>query len=122
MVTSRTRIVIANSTRAMRDMLFDAIRQEPNVTVVAEVSDSVSIPTVCELMSADCVVVPLEKGGVPMELCDQVLQKHPHMRLVALTATADLAALCWRSGNDVRCTYMKSSRANILKALCNTTS
>lgn len=118
-MAGKSRVVIANSTRAMRDMLFDAIRQQSDISVVAEVSDSALILTVCELMAADCVVVPLERGGVPTKLCNQVLRKYPQMRVVALTATSDIVALCWRSGKDVRCTYMESSRDNILKALCN---
>lgn len=103
----------------MRDMLLDAIRKEPEISVVAEVSDSASIPMVCELMGADCIVVPLEQGGAPMELCGQILRKHPRMKVVALAVGADVLALCWRSGKDVRCMYMKSSRDNILKALSN---
>lgn len=104
----------------MRDMLLDAIRSEPNTVVVAEVSDDTSIPMVCDFTQADCVVVPLEQGGVPTELCNLVLRKHPDMRIIALTATADIAALCWWSGHEVRCTYMSASRENIVKALACT--
>jgi len=116
-VAEEIRVVIANSTRAIRDMLLDAIRSEPNTVVVAEVSDDASIPMVCDLARADCVVVPLERDGAPQELCRLVLKKHPDIRIIALTAAADIAALCWWSGREVRCTYMSASRENIVKAL-----
>jgi DNA-binding NarL/FixJ family response regulator len=116
-VCRQIRVVIADSARAMRDMLFDAIRREPNVAVVAEVSDGASIAAVCELERADCAVVPLEEGRAPIQLCQQILKKRQGMKVIAVAAAAEVTALCWWSDGEVRCAYMESSRENIVKAL-----
>jgi len=98
-------------------MLFDAVRNEPHFAVVAEVSDGVSIASICELERADCVVVPLEDGRAPIRLCKEILKKRPDMKVIAVAAAAEISALCWWSDGGVRCAYMKSSRDNLVKAL-----
>jgi len=116
-VRKKDRVVIANSARAMRDMLFDAIRKELHFTVVAEVADGVSIATVCELEQADYVLIPLEDGRAPIQLCKEILRKRPEMKVIAVEAAAEITALCWWSDGEVRCSYMKSSRDNLVRAL-----
>lgn len=101
----------------MRDMLFDAIRRDLHYTVVAEVSDGLSIATICELERADCALVPLENGRAPIGLCKEILKRRPEMKVIAVTAAAEITALCWWSEGEVRCAYMKSSRDNLMKAL-----
>jgi DNA-binding NarL/FixJ family response regulator len=111
------RVVIANSARVMREMLLDAIRKQPNIAVVAEVSREASIPAICESERADWAVVPLERGRAPILLCTEILRKRRRVKVLAIAAAADLTALCWWSDGEVRCAYMKSSRENIVKAL-----
>lgn len=116
-VSKEIRVVIANSARAMRDMLFDTIRREGHFAVVAEVSSEETIADICELERANCVVVPLEEGRAPIELCRGMLEKRRDMKVIAVAETSEITALCWWSNGDVRCAYMKSSRENLVKAL-----
>lgn len=109
--------MVANRSRAMRDMLVKAIRKVPNLTVIAELSDEGSILGLEELEQADCVLVPLEQGRAPASLCKEILAKHPKMKVIAVTEAAEALALCWRSGEEVRCIYLKSSWKNILQAI-----
>lgn len=113
----KIRVVIANSARVMREMLLDAIRKQPNIAVVAEVSREASIAAICESEKADWAVVPLDRGRAPIWLCTEILRKRRVMKVLAIAAGADLTALCWWFDGEVRCTYMKSSRENIVKAL-----
>lgn len=116
-VSRAIRVVIANSVRAMREMLLDAIGKQPNVFVVAEVPSEALIPAICESERADCAIVPLKEGRAPIPLCQEILKKRRQMKVLAIGAAADLTALCCWSDGEVRCTYMKSSRENIVKAL-----
>lgn len=116
-MSKQIRVVIANTERVMRDMLFNAIRREIHCTVVAELADRLSIAKVCELARADCVLVPLEDGRAPLGLCREILRNRPGMKVIAVAPSAEIAALCWWSDGQVRCAYMKSSRDNLMKAL-----
>jgi DNA-binding NarL/FixJ family response regulator len=116
-VCKEIRVVIADSARVMRDMLYDVIRHEPHIAVVAEVTDEASIAFVCELEGADCAVVPLAHGRAPIPLCMEILNARRDMKVIAVAAAAAVTALCWWSDGEVRCAYMKSSRENIVKAL-----
>jgi DNA-binding NarL/FixJ family response regulator len=111
------RLLIANPTRVLRDVLYGTARREPDLEVAGEVSDEDTILAVAELTEPDCLVIALEQSGVPMEFCRELLGRNRRARILAISEGIDIAALCWWSEGDVRCTYMKASRANLLSAM-----
>jgi DNA-binding NarL/FixJ family response regulator len=113
----KIRVLIANSTRIWRDMLYDTIREEPDIEVVGDVSDEDAIGPVTERTNPDCLIVPLdEPGGMPV--FTEILAKRPHVRIVAIGEGSDVIAIYWRSEEgNVRCTYTTASREAILRAL-----
>ena len=60
----KIRVLIANATRIWRDMLYDTIREEPDIEVVGDVSEESAIVPATERTNPDCVIVPLDKPGV----------------------------------------------------------
>ena len=101
----------------LRDVLYGTIRREPDLEVAGEVSDEGAILAAAELTDPDCLVIALDPTGVPMAFCRQLLSRNSHARILAISEAADVAALCWWSQGDVRCTYMRASRENILSAM-----
>jgi hypothetical protein len=98
-------------------MLYDTIREEPDIEVVGDVSDEDAIGPVTERTNPDCLIVPLDEPGA-MPIFTEILARRPHVRIVAIGEGADVIAIYWRSEEgNVRCTYTTASREAILRAL-----
>ena len=114
----KIRVLIANSTRIWRDMLYDAIRAEPDIEVVGDVTEENAIVSATERTNPDCVIVPLDEPGAAMPICKKILTKRPHIRIVAIGEGTDVVEVYWMSEEgDIRCTYTTASREAILRAL-----
>jgi DNA-binding NarL/FixJ family response regulator len=114
----KIRVLIANSTRIWRDMLYDSIREEPDIEVVGDVSEESAIVPATERTNPDCVIVPLDLPGAAMPICTQILSKRPNVRIVAIGEGSDVVEIYWMSDErNIRCTYTTASRAAIVKAL-----
>jgi len=114
----KIRVLIANSTRIWRDMLYDAIRAEPDIAVVGDVTEENAIVPATELTNPDCVIVPLDEPGAAMPICKKILTKRPQIRIVAIGEGTDVVEVYWMSEEgDIRCTYTTASREAILRAL-----
>ena len=101
----------------LRDVLYGTIRKEPDLEVAGEVSDECTILAAAELTDPDCLVIALEQTGVPMAFCRELLARNSRARILAISEAIDVVALCWWSQGDVRCTYMRASRENLLLAM-----
>ena len=114
----KIRVLIANSTRIWRDMLYDAIRAEPDIAIVGDVTEENAIVSATERTNPDCVIVPLDEPGAAMPICKKILTKRPHIRIVAIGEGTDVVEVYWMSEEgDIRCTYTTASREAILRAL-----
>ena len=118
MEQEKIRVLIANSTRIWRDMLYDAIRAESDIAVVGDVTEENAIVSATERTNPDCVIVPLDEPGAAMPICKKILTKRPHIRIVAIGEATDVVEIYWMSEEgDIRCTYTTASREAILRAL-----
>jgi DNA-binding NarL/FixJ family response regulator len=114
----KIRVLIANSTRIWRDMLYATIKEEPDIEVVGDVSEENAIVPATERTNPDCLIVPLDEPGAAMPICTEILVKRPHLRIVAIGEGTDVVEIYWMSERgDVRCTYTTASREAILRAL-----
>jgi len=114
----KIRVLIANSTRIWRDMLYDTIREEPDIEVVGDVSEENAIIPATERTNPDCLIVPLDEPGAAMPMCTEILARRPHIRIVAIGEGTDVVEIYWMSeGGDIRRTYTTASREAILRAL-----
>ncbi len=119
----KIRVLIANSTRIWRDMLYDTIREEPDIEVVGDVSEENAIVPATERTNPDCLIVPLVESGKAIPMCTAILAKRPHVRIVAIGEATDVVEIYWMSEEgDIRRTYTTASRDAILRALHFSTS
>ena len=99
-------------------MLYDTIREEPDIEVVGDVSEENAIVPATERTNPDCLIVPLDEPGAAMPICTEILAKRPHVRIVAIGEGTDVVEIYWMSeGGDIRRTYTTASREAILRAL-----
>lgn len=114
----KIRVLIANATRIWRDMLYNTIREEPDIEIVGDVSEEKAIVPATERTNPDCLIVPLDRHGGTTAICTEILTKRPHVRIVAIGEGTDVVEIYWMSEEgDVRRTYTTASREAILKAL-----
>ncbi len=118
MEQEKIRVLIANSTRIWRDMLYDTIREEPDIEVVGDVSENSAIVPAMERTNPDCVIVPLDEPGAAIPICTEILGKRPHMRIVAIGESTDVVEIYWMSEErEIRRTYTTASREAIVRAV-----
>ena len=114
----KIRVLIANSTRIWRDLLYDTIREESDIEVVGDVSEENAIVSATERTNPDCVIVPLDEPGVSLSMYTTILLRRPHVRIVAIGEGTDVVEIYWKSEEgDIRRTYSTASREAILQAL-----
>jgi len=114
----KIRVLIANSTRIWRDILYDTIREESDIEVVGDVSEENAIFSATERTNPDCVIVPLYEPGVSLSMYTTILMRRPNVRIVAIGDGTDVVEIYWKSEEgDIRRTYSTASREAILKAL-----
>ena len=118
MEQEKIRVLIANSTRIWRDLLYDTIREESDIEVVGDVSEENAIVSATERTNPDCLIVPLDEPGVSLSMYTTILMRRPHVRIVAIGDGTDVVEIYWKSEEgDIRRTYSTASREAILKAL-----
>ena len=118
MEQEKIRVLIANSTRIWRDMLYDTIREESDIEVVGDVSEESAIVPATERTNPDCLIVPLDEPGVSLSMYTTILLRRPHVRIVAIGDGTDVVEIYWKSEEgDIRRTYSTASREAILRAL-----
>jgi DNA-binding NarL/FixJ family response regulator len=114
----KIRVLIANSTRIWRDVLYNTIHEQPDIEVVGDVSDEHAIIAAVERTNPDCVIVPLELPATATSICTQILSKRPSARIIAIGEGSDVVEIYWLSEErDIRRTYTTASREAIVRAL-----
>ncbi len=119
----KIRVLIANPTRVFRDLVYEAIRRQPGIEVVRDVSEEEAILAATERTNADCVIVPLDGSGRPFATYLEILTSRPDAKILAIGAGTNVLALYWRcKDGEVRSTYSTASRKSILQAIHFSTS
>lgn len=89
------RIVLANGSRLLRDMLKRIIFKSDNLEVVREVTDQKELPSVIEQTNPEWVIVPLSfDNGVPAWV-DHYMAHHPSVRFMALSTDGSKIKVKW---------------------------
>jgi chemotaxis response regulator CheB len=89
------RIVLANSSRLVRDMLKRILIKAENLEVVREVVDQKELPSVIEHTLPEWVILSLSvDNGVPAWV-DGFMVSHPSVRFMALAADGSKIKLKW---------------------------
>lgn len=89
------RIVLANGSRLMRDMLKRILVKSDNLEVVREVIDQKELPSVIEYTQPEWVILSLSfDNGIPAWV-DGFMVSHPSVRFMALAADGSKIKLKW---------------------------
>ena len=89
------RIILANGSRLMRDMLKRIFFKSEHFEVVREVTDQKELPAVIEHTQPEWVILSLSfDNGVPAWV-DGFMASHPSVRFMALAADGSRIKMKW---------------------------
>jgi len=112
----KIKVLIANRPRLMRELVVATISDQPDIEIVGVLEDEASILGTVEQSHPDVLVVALDRSEDRPHICDVLLERFPHMRILALAAERDNTMFYWAS-LDIRSNRIENSEASILSAL-----
>jgi DNA-binding NarL/FixJ family response regulator len=89
------RIVLANGSRLMRDMLKRILFKSDHLKIVREVTDQKELPAVIEHTQPEWVILSLSYDNNVPAWVDGFIASHPSVRIMALAADGSTIKLKW---------------------------
>jgi len=89
------RVVLANESRLLREMLERVIRKVPDLEVVGHATDAARLPSLLEETDAQWVIVSLLPDSKIPAVADSLLAEHPSLRLLAVAVDGSQVKAKW---------------------------
>jgi DNA-binding NarL/FixJ family response regulator len=115
-VSHSIRVAVANQPRLMRELIVSTLTDQPDVEVVAEIQDEAEIQSVIQSTTPEFLIIALDVPNQRPSLCDILLQKYPHMKILALAPEGNWSVFYWAS-LDIHAMSLEASETEILRAM-----
>ncbi|HTR65030.1 MAG TPA: hypothetical protein VMH85_04605 [Terriglobales bacterium] len=112
----KVRVLVANRPRLMRELVLATIADQPDIEIMGEVGDDSEIIQIVTECKPDFVVLALDKLGQRPLVCDELLQKHPSMKILALAPERNSTVFFW-SVVQIHSASVENSQEGILNIL-----
>jgi len=112
----KTRVVVANRPRLMRDLVLATIGDQPDIEVVGEARNDDEITELVERLRPDCLILALDEPEARPSLCGFLLGRYPQMKILALAPEKN-RGFYYRAFVDIRTEAVETSEKGILDAL-----
>jgi len=112
----KTRVVVANRPRLMRDLVLATIGDQPDIEVVGETRNDDEIVELVERLRPDCLILALEEPEVRPGLCGFLLGRYPDLKILALAPEVN-RGFSYRAFVNIRTESVETSEKGILDAL-----
>jgi DNA-binding NarL/FixJ family response regulator len=100
----------------MRELVQATLSDHPDIEVVGEIQDEPEILPAIDQTHADCLIIAQEESGNRPSICDFVLEKYPHMKILAVAPGGDDSMFYWVS-MEIRSSRVETSEEGVLNAL-----
>jgi hypothetical protein len=110
------KVLVANRPRLMRELVLATISDQPDIEVVGVLDDEAGILESVERAKPDFLIVALDQSEERPRICDVLLDRFPHMRILALAAERNSSISYW-TNLDIRSNRIENSEEGILTAL-----
>jgi DNA-binding NarL/FixJ family response regulator len=94
------RIILANGSRLLREMLNRILLKTDNIDVIQEITNQETLPTSIENADAEWVVMSLPVDGAMPEWVEPYMVDHPHMRFMAVAADGSWVKTKWLESHE----------------------
>ena len=112
---NKTRVLVANQPRLIRELVLETICDQPDIEIVGELHDENQIAAMVEQTHPDFLIVALPGTDRPA-ICDELLHRHPEMRILALAPDSNGSVFYWAS-LDIHAQAVEASQEGVLSAL-----
>src|SRR5437588_10832042 len=110
------RVLVVNRPRLMREIIITTFADQPDIEIVGEVGDeSENFESVKRTMP-NFVVIALDHPGTRPAICDELLRKHPEVRVIAVAPEKNFVVYYWASLN-IHSNNVEASEEGILNVL-----
>ena len=110
------KVLVANRPRLMRELVLATISDQPDIEVVGVLDDEAGILESIERAKPDFLIVALDQSEERPHICDVLLDRFPHIRILALAAERNSSISYW-ANLDIRSNRIENSEEGILTAL-----
>jgi DNA-binding NarL/FixJ family response regulator len=110
------RVLVANRPRLMRELILATVSDQEGIEIVGEIDQEEHIESAVAEKQPDFLIVALDGKNRLPESCITVLQKHPNLRVIAISPERGNTMFYWASLN-IQHTPIESSEQGVLNVL-----
>ena len=97
---SEQRIILANGSRLLHEMLSRILFKTENLRVVQEITNHEHLPGAIEESDAEWVIISLPADSTMPEWVDNYILDHPHVRFMAVAADGSWVKTKWMENHE----------------------
>ena len=112
----KIKVLVANRPRLMRELVTATLSDQTDIEIVGVLEDEASILKTVEQSQPDVLIIASERPEDRQHICDVLLDRFPHLRILALAAERNSTVFYWAS-LDIRSNRIENSEESILNAL-----
>ena len=112
----KTRVLVANRPRLMREMVLATIADQPDIDVVGVAPHETEITELVERTRPDFLIIALDDPDVRPGLCGFLLGRYPQMKILAVAPERNTSIFFW-AFMDIRSSELQTSQEGILGVL-----
>ena len=112
----KIRILVANQPRLMREIVRHALSRHPDMEVVGEIESEIEILPALAQTRPHCLIIAQDEFGVRPAICDEVFDKYPRMKILAVAPGRDDSVFYWAS-MEIHLSRIETSEEGVLNAL-----
>lgn len=94
------RIILANSSRLLREMLNRILLKTENLEVIQEVIDHDDLPAVIDQKEAEWIIMSLPADSHIPKWTDAYMHEHPFTRFMAVSADGSWIKMKWLESRE----------------------
>ena len=110
------RVLVANRPKLMREIIIETFADQPDITVVGEVTDDLEILNRVEETHPDFLFIAMDDPRQRPAVCDNILRLHPEVSIIAVSAQNNSTIRYWASFN-IHSDVIEASEEAILKVM-----
>jgi DNA-binding NarL/FixJ family response regulator len=113
---SAIRVLVANQPRLMRELVLATISDQPDIEIVGQIHDDAEIEQAVSETHPDFVIVALDASDRLSHSCRILLERHPHLRVIAIAPNRE-STMCYWASLNIESNRIESSEESVLSAL-----
>jgi DNA-binding NarL/FixJ family response regulator len=110
------RVLVANKPRLMRELVLATISDQPDIEIVGQLEDESDMEQAVAQKRPDFLIVSLEDSDRLPHACRILLQRYPHLRLIAIAPNRE-STICYWASLNIESNRIESSEESVLSAL-----